>query len=631
MIKLTTQQADAINYTGHTPACVTASAGSGKTFVLVEHIAKLISDPDNPVPADRLAAVTFTEKAAAELKQRLSRKVKELMEQNPEQDFLREQLVRLSSARISTISSFCLSLIRDNIRLLPDIDEGFKICDSTKESILSEKAEQKVFEYIYTDYSEEEKKMLFKKLGKKESIMFSVKKFYSFLSNIPDPDEWKNEQELVFGEPRKYFQKYVRCFIDDIPAKLITLAELCENAVSLLPRDKSASTDSFKSFFEFIIAQVKTAQNAYNKGDYKTAYTALEEKYPSAAPIARTNALKELGFKEKKEEILSLYQSCGDKLSAAANYESDALEIKTAFSILCETTELYQKEYEKLKKAEGVLDFSDLEKNALKVVRKGGGKGLFDYIIVDEFQDSNDIQYEIFKTLSGGDQNLYFVGDVKQCIYAFRSANPRIFGGLIKNPAYKSLELNSNIRSGENVIDSVNAVFASAKLPTSFDDGGGWKNMNAARGISAEEKNVTEFVVINALNDKKNERSLNREKKYVASRILEMVNSGFTVHERDKGERKCGFGDFAVLLRTNGDCVGFRKVFEEYGIPCVSEGEKHFTDLTEIELALSLISAVLRPNNDVETTKACSSDLCWLLRTRVALVAGLNPTSHDTS
>ncbi len=175
MMKLTQQQVNAINYAEQAPACVTASAGSGKTFVLVEHIAKLISDVKNPVPADRLAAVTFTEKAAAELKQRLSQKVEELLKNNPDSDFLREQLVRLSSARISTISSFCLSLVRDNIRLLPDVDEGFEICDSTKADILSEKAEEKVFEHICADYSEEKRKTLFKKLGKKVSIMFSVK------------------------------------------------------------------------------------------------------------------------------------------------------------------------------------------------------------------------------------------------------------------------------------------------------------------------------------------------------------------------------------------------------------------------------------------------------------------------
>ncbi len=440
------------------------------------------------------------------------------------------------------------------------------------------------------------------------------------MSNIPDPDNWKTEQEIIFGDPQKYFLKYVQPFVETVPEELKTLSELCRSAADLLPSDGTSSAENFKSFFDFIVLHVKTAEAALDKEDYKAAYLTLKETYPGTAPAARSKALKELGFKEKKEEIMSLYQKCGEELSAAANYKSDALEIKTAFEMLWETMELYREEYGKLKKAEGVLDFSDLEKNALKAVRKGGGKGLFDCIIVDEFQDSNDIQYEIFRSLSGGEKNLYFVGDVKQCIYAYRSANPRIFADLIKNPAYKNLELNANFRSGENVIEAVNAVFGGAALPFSFAEGGEWEDMEAGRGIKAEEKNISEFVTINVLRGGKSELDLNREEKYVAARILEMVNGGFTVHERDKGERECGFGDFAVLLRTNKDCVEFRKVFEEYGIPCVSEGEKRFTDLTEIEIALALVSAALRPNNDAETAKALMSPVYGFTAEEMAML-----------
>ena len=301
MTELTQEQKKAIEYDLSVPACVSASAGSGKTFVLVEHIAKLISDEKKPVPADRLAAVTFTEKAAAELKQRLSQRVESLMENAPHNEFLREQLVRLSSARISTISSFCLSLVRDNIRLLPEIDEGFKICDPTRANILSEKAEEKTFEHIYTCYSEEKKKTLFKKLGKKEDIIFSVKKLHSFLSDIPDPDGWKTEQESVFCDAEKYFDKYVREFTEAVPKDLKTLSELCRSAAEELPSDGSASSENFRSFFDFIAQRSETAQAALERSDFKESYLAVKEAYPGTSPAARSKALKEGGFKEKKD------------------------------------------------------------------------------------------------------------------------------------------------------------------------------------------------------------------------------------------------------------------------------------------------------------------------------------------
>ncbi len=224
------------------------------------------------------------------------------MEKAPYNEFLREQLVRLSSARISTISSFCLSLVRDNIRLLPDIDEGFKVCDPTRADILSEKATEKTFEHIYISYSEAKRKTLFKKLGRKENIIFSVKRLHSFLSDIPDPDSWKAEQESVFGDAKKYFDKYVREFAEVIPKDLKTLSELCQSAAEELPSDGSASSESFRSFFGFIAQRSETAQAALESSDFKEAYLAVKEAYPGTSPAARSKALKEGGFKEKKEE-----------------------------------------------------------------------------------------------------------------------------------------------------------------------------------------------------------------------------------------------------------------------------------------------------------------------------------------
>ena len=611
MIKLnfTTEQQKAIDYAAPKSASVSASAGSGKTAVLVEHIAKLISDTENKVPADRLAAVTFTEKAAAELKQRLSQKVEELLKNNPDNAFLREQLVRLSSARISTISSFCLSLIRDNIRLLPDIDEGFNICDETKAKILSEKAAQKNFEIIYTSFPDSKKEEISKRLGGKNAVTLSVLKLFGFLSNIPEPDNWKREQDSVFEVPEKYFEKYVDKYVKYMPERLEEISDFCGSAVASLP-DSSKTSVNFKNYFEFYRERANSAKNAVLASDYVSAYLEIKKEYGGTTPAARGKAFEGLGFKEKREEIKELYTGCKNDLALSANYIEDALNIKKALDLLWEIQEMYKEEYRKLKKAEGVLDFSDLEQNALKVVRQGGGKGMFDYIIVDEFQDSNDIQYEIFRGLSSDEKNLYFVGDVKQCIYAYRNANPEIFAGLNGNPAYEDLKLNANFRSGESVLNYVNSLFGASDMPESFSGGRKWENMTAGRGIKSNEDNITEFVTVNVLKSaakNADDKQKNREERYVAGRILQMVRDGFTVHDKYNKEKKCGFGDFAVLLRTNGDCVRFRKVFEEYGIPCVSEGEKHFTDLIEIDIALALVSAVLRPNNDTETAKALMS------------------------
>lgn len=604
-MNFTEDQQAAIFYRENKSAAVSASAGSGKTAVLVEHIANLISDEEKKVPADRIAAVTFTEKAAAELKQRLNQKIMELMEKSPGNTFLRDQSVALSSARISTISSFCLSLVRDNIRLLPEVDEGFKICEETKARMLSIKAGEKLFEIIYTEFSEEKKAEIAKRLGDKKAVLLSVGSLFGFLCNIPDPTGWKKEQDRVFGDPDEYFKKYVEQYIKNVLRLTEEIIFNCQEAIVSLPKSGSKTADNLEKFFGFYSDSAKTVKEAIAQGNYIKAFEAAKGKIKK--PTVTGSDFSGTDFKERRDEAAELFEQCATGTAVAANYVYDAENIKASLDLLFELEEIYRNEYTKLKRAAGVLDFADLEQNALKAVRSGGSKGLFEYIIVDEFQDSNDIQYEIFRELSKDETNLYFVGDVKQCIYAFRNANPEIFAGLENNDNYNKIKLSKNFRSSDSVLNAVNSLFGNpvSPLPRSFSGGTRWEDMKSGRGIGANDGNITEFAVINVLKARRFEE--NKEEKYAAKRILEMVKSGFPVHNKDGSERRCGYGDFAILLRNNKDCIRFRKVLESYGIPCVSEGEKHFTDLMEVEIALAILSAVLRPNNDTETVKAMMS------------------------
>ncbi len=225
-------------------------------------------------------------------------------------------------------------------------------------------------------------------------------------------------------------------------------------------------------------------------------------------------------------------------------------------------------------------------------VKRGAGKGRYEYIIVDEFQDSNDIQYEIFKELSRDE------GDEKQCIYAFRNANPEIFTSLCRNPKYNNIKLTKNFRSGENVINTVNLLFSDDDKPAGFSENH-WEDMTCGRGIDFCGK--SELVKVFAEGGEND-----RELMYVAARIRRMVNDGFTVHKGDT-ERPCGYGDFAVLTRRNETAVRLRKIMEEYNIPAVSVGEKEFTNLLEVEQVTAILSAVIRPNDNISVAKSLMS------------------------
>ena len=597
----TDEQIKAIEYRDRS-AVVSASAGSGKTSVLVEHIAAIISDESDPVPADRLAVVTFTEKAAAELRQRLDSRVSKLLNEKPG-EFLQEQLVRLASAHISTISSFCLSLIRDNIRLLP-LEEGFRVGDETQTKLLSDKAMKKMFRRLYSQLSEEEKAEIAVRLGGEQEIAPSVKQLYGFLANIPNGEEWMKEQLQVLSDPELYEERYVKRVREAAANVFEKLDGLRARTEELIPlaAGQGKPVDKITQFFERYFDKAEGIVCALKKGDNNALLTAFKAEVGKAPPM--TASRYHLELRDIKDTLKALIEECTKFTQVIPCAEEDAYDCKRSLELLWQLEKMYGEEYNALKAAQGIVDFADLEQYALQAARLGGGKGQFDYIIVDEFQDSNDIQYELFRLLSKNEQNLYFVGDVKQCIYSFRSANPEIFASLLHHEKYEKITLNQNFRSGDDVINTANLMFGGhSDMPKSFS-GDGWEDMTKGRGIPSCKENKSELVIINS--QKEEDRDVSREALYTASRIKQMVESGFTVHARE-GERPCGYGDFAVLIRTGGKLSHYRKAFEDAGIPYVSVGEKAFTDLMEIELAMSILGAVLRPSDDIAVTTALMS------------------------
>lgn len=595
-MNLTDEQRAAVEYADDYSASVSASAGSGKTAVLVEHIAKLISDKENVVPADKIAAVTFTEKAAAELRQRLEKRVRELMAENPRDDFFRDQLIRLSSAHISTISSFCLGIVRENLRYLPHLSEDFTVCDEVKSKQLSKEAMEYTLENIYTEYSTEQQREIFTLLGGESDITAKAEQLDKFLSNIPDPEGWIKEQTDIFSDEKLYFLHYekkgARLF-----TRYVKEAEAFEGKLSLYEDKAKTQVKNIRELLEGL-KKLKEPISALCDMSRRKEMHGLALALPAGVEL-KDPLNKDIDIKKMTARM----DSCRKLALRIFEDKENREKCSRSFRLLCEIRYNYAKRLKYLKEKEKVFFFSDLERYALQVLSEGAanyGENNFRYIIVDEFQDSNDIQFEIFRLLSKTEKNLYFVGDVKQSIYKFRNANPDIFAGCLANPLYKKLSLNSNFRSSESVINTVNLCFGK-NMPYEFAKGD-WEDMRAARGIKATPENRSELVIINSTSGQEN-----REPLYIAQRIEAMVNEGFAVHGKGNVTRPCGYGDFAVLLRNNNSCAIYRKIFEERGIPCVSIGDKAFTDLTEVNITLSVLETVLHPNDDLSSATALMS------------------------
>ncbi len=593
----TEEQLKAVNYAENKSAAVSASAGSGKTAVLVEHIARLISDKEKGVPADKIAAMTFTEKAAAELRQRLEKRVKLLMTENPGDEFFRDQLVRLSCAHISTISSFCLDIIRENDLYLSNLPNDFNVCDETKAGELSAKAMKAVLNHIYENFSDRRQYLCARLLGDEAEIAAKIKQLHEFLSNLPDPKEWKERQTEIYSSPDLFREEYTKKAAELFVGYLDEAAALQYELTTYFDEKETAKlAEKLDNAVEALKELREPMLDISDLGGFQSMENLLEKVPP--VPTLKSPFNKD-NFLRKLTEKIDSCKKIGKLILSAERDRTACLE---QLVLLIELEEIYDKEFRLVKEKEGLLDFSDIERYALKVLSleecKNYGKNNFDYIIVDEFQDSNDIQYEIFKKLSKEGKNLYLVGDVKQSIYGFRNANPDIFAGLFSSPEFNTLLLNSNFRSSDDVIETVNLCFGQA-FELSKSAKTLWQDMKAGRGIKKSPKNKSEIAIINSIGS-----DSTREPLYIAKRISKMVKSGFTVHNKDNSTRPCGYGDFAVLLRNNSYCAAYRKVFEECGIPCVSVGDKAFTDLAEVKNAMAILETVLHPADDLSAAAA---------------------------
>lgn len=156
-VSWTPEQSDAINVKNRA-AVVSAAAGSGKTAVLVEKLLRILSDRDDPVSADRIVVVTFTNDAAAQMKQRLCAKLAEAAEQDPENDWLVSQQSLIPSAKISTIHSFCFDMIRGNAALI-GVDAGFRVLDQSEDDAISAQAAENVFDEWFSEHTEDMKRL----------------------------------------------------------------------------------------------------------------------------------------------------------------------------------------------------------------------------------------------------------------------------------------------------------------------------------------------------------------------------------------------------------------------------------------------------------------------------------------
>lgn len=459
----------------NTNILVSAAAGSGKTAVLIERIKQLVLM--DGVDVDRILVVTFTKAAASEMKEKLIQSLNKAVRVTPAQgERLRNQLDRIPRANISTFHSFALELIRRYFHLI-DLDPGFKVCDEAESKLMKADAMDLVFEELFEQDEAQFKGYIDRYASPKNEI--ELKKnligFYDKIRSIPEPFQWLDWAVNELGQPEESFESssMLEMIKDLVLDKMATAEESMGKALKLLEENDIGQTATLcRQDLEWI----ESIRASIRNNDWEEARLSISGFKPNTMTVSKANRenyepIKEhvKGFRDRAKDIIRKELLPKFFSASLSEFFADMKETYPQARVTQRILLMYHERYNGIKRQKSLLDFSDIEHFAIEILKNPTAsheyRSKFQYIFIDEYQDSNLLQETIIDAIRR-DDNVFMVGDIKQSIYKFRLAEPEIFQGkyeLFKNPntAFSTkVDLNQNFRSKQSIIDAVNGIFS---------------------------------------------------------------------------------------------------------------------------------------------------------------------------
>lgn len=284
--------------------------------------------------------------------------------------------------------------------------------------------------------------------------------------------------------------------------------------------------------------------------------------------------VKELNLDSKMynpRDIKSMIQKLkNDRLDMEMMHSGMQVVVKTVFE-----------KYQKTLKDNHLMDFDDLLLLTIELFEKNDDirklyEDKFKYVLIDEFQDTNDIQYKLVKLILGKNQNIFIVGDEDQSIYKFRGANIRnITKFKTDYPEYHLVLLEQNYRSTNVILKAANNVIKEnkARIPKNlFSDKGDGDLITHFKGTTARD-----------------------EVEYVAMEIMKKVRKGYA------------YNDFAVLYRANRASRMFEDVFMQKHIPYRIFGNTSFFKRKEIKDLTAYLRIIMESDDEVTFERVCGA------------------------
>lgn len=654
----TKEQEEALSVRGKN-LLLSAAAGSGKTAVLTERIARLVKDPKNHTDINELLVLTFTKAAASEMKARISQALSDALKEADDADdegrirHLEKQISLLGSAQISTLDSYFQSIIRQYFYLL-DLDPKTRIIsDENEEFLLEDDVLSSVLEKWYEKGNPDflDTVDLFADRYQDRALKDMVLRIFHFASSLPFPEDWirrlpdsyripenASMDDLSWDKP--VLEKLISLSekIMDSYRQIFAIMEMNPAAEAVYSEQMSgeyayfstlSSMKSWKDWFRlpsFAFARLK----GMSKAQAEAFHFAKSADFTNSEDAETIKNLRESAKKLWQKEIAPFAQ-----IPEKQWIEETAAMLPTV-TILSRLALDFSAALKNRKKQEGLMDFNDMEHYALDILldrdnpaftpEKASSfpsaaalsiRSRFKEVMIDEYQDTNGVQ-ELITTLVSTGNNRFMVGDIKQSIYRFRQADPTIFlekyhdYSLEKDAPSHRIDLNRNFRSDGAILSSINFIFRQMMTRKTLElDYGDAEALYAGRH---EEKRPPSYVggsvsidlidrkdmeEADASDDVKDMENMALEGRLIARRIHEMMDGGM-VMEKNGTFRPMKYGDIVILLRSiAGKGPQLMKVLEENHIPAVSDKEEDFMENGEVEILWALLKILDNPRQDL--------------------------------
>lgn len=627
---------------------VSAAAGSGKTAVLVERIVKIITDKNHPVDIDHLLIVTFTNAAAAEMRERIGNAIEKALDEQPGNEHLLRQLTLIHNAQITTIDSFCLYVVRNHFHEI-DLEPNFRIGDEGELKLLREDVLGRVLEQNYEEPSEAFSDFVEGYASGRTDAALNemILQLYEFSRSYPWPEKWldsfvgiyriENREELDRAEWLAPLTENI-CFV------LKDCEQLLKQALAITQQDDGP--DMYE----------KAVQSDLEKYEGLSRLTSFCELSGALSDIKYDRLASSRGFEgdpDKLELVKSLREQAKDvvkKLCKQYFFCSPEMMIEQLertepmLEEVVRLTKQFADEFAAAKRRKNLVDFHDVEHFALQILvdeetekaKKTAEefRDTFEEIMIDEYQDSNEVQETLLRSISReerGENNIFMVGDVKQSIYRFRLARPELFmkkydSYSLEESTTQRIDLHKNFRSREEVLTCTNDIFykiMARSLGNVEYDAEAALYPGASYPVSAD---FTPEILLAGSNDELLEDTELSDKKTLEAKIvaeeIRHLMKTQPVTDKATGElRAARYSDIVILLRSlSGWADSLVEVLNGNGIPAHTVSSTGYFSTVEVQTVLSMLRLLDNPRQDIPMAAVLRSPMAGLTDEELAVL-----------